>query len=82
MTPQQKTFTTSQIIKLTGYSKQRLSQLRKLGFIGEKGKDWYYDAGTSYFTETALMRLLEHKTNAARKKGGRPRKIEEDEKTS
>lgn len=88
MTPQQKTFTSTQIANITGYSAQRLSQLREEDAPGEEkekvpgkeGEDFYFYRGTYYFNERALMRILEYKKRAKLRKGGRPRKISTEQK--
>lgn len=72
MTPTQKTYTTRQVIEMTNYTQQRLSQLRLGNVLGKKNVDWYYEGKTCVFYESGVNKLLEYKKN--KPKGGRPRK--------
>jgi hypothetical protein len=76
------TYSTSEVIKQTGYSRQYLSELRASGVAGKEGEEWYYRAGTSYYTKDSLQKILEFKRTAKERKGGRPKKISSPQKTS
>lgn len=76
METHQKIYETAEVMALTKYSNQRLSQLRLKGIAGEEGegKDWWYRRGVAVFTEQSIQKILAYKKDAKKNITGRPRK--------